>query len=188
MMYYKTNNGNTVFSDCTRIYTESGIIDDPTPQQIADDGWLPYSPPATPHVPLSEPTTNELIAAIKKMLSHNAASMSDEDALAVAAIFPTWASKNGQQVNVDERYWYDEKLYKVIQQHTVQSDWTPDAATSLFVEVSIEEWPEWRQPTGAQDAYNTGDKVTFQGQHYVSLIDGNVYSPVDYPAGWEMRP
>lgn len=48
-----------------------------------------------------------------------------------------------------------------------------------------EEWPAWVQPTGAHDCYNTGDKVTYNGQHYVSKIDGNVWSPEAYPAGWE---
>ena len=48
-----------------------------------------------------------------------------------------------------------------------------------------EEWPAWVQPTGAHDCYNTGDKVTYNGQHYVSKIDGNVWSPDAYPAGWE---
>lgn len=46
-------------------------------------------------------------------------------------------------------------------------------------------YPEWVQPTGAHDCYNKGDGVTFNGKHYVSLIDGNVWSPSDYPAGWE---
>ena len=48
------------------------------------------------------------------------------------------------------------------------------------------EWPEWVQPTGAHDAYQTGDKVTYNGQHYVSKIDGNVWSPDAYPPGWEV--
>ena len=48
-----------------------------------------------------------------------------------------------------------------------------------------EEWPAWVQPTGAHDCYNTGDKMTYNGQHYVSKIDGNVWSPDAYPAGWE---
>lgn len=49
-----------------------------------------------------------------------------------------------------------------------------------------EEWPEWAQPTGAHDSYQTGDKVTYNGQRYVSLIDGNVWSPEAYPDGWEV--
>lgn len=49
-----------------------------------------------------------------------------------------------------------------------------------------EEWPQWVQPTGAHDAYNTGDKVTYNGKHYQSTMDGNVWSPDSYPAGWQL--
>ena len=45
--------------------------------------------------------------------------------------------------------------------------------------------PEWVQPTGAHDAYQKGDTVTFEGAEYVSLIDGNTWSPTAYPQGWE---
>lgn len=45
--------------------------------------------------------------------------------------------------------------------------------------------PEWVQPTGAHDAYSKGDHVMFEGVEYVSLLDGNVWSPSAYPAGWE---
>ena len=47
-----------------------------------------------------------------------------------------------------------------------------------------EEWPAWVQPTGAHDCYNTGDKVTYNGKHYISKLDGNVWSPDAYPQGW----
>lgn len=46
--------------------------------------------------------------------------------------------------------------------------------------------PEWIQPTGSHDAYDTGDRVTFEGAEYVSKIDGNTWSPTAYPAGWEL--
>lgn len=49
-----------------------------------------------------------------------------------------------------------------------------------------DEWPEFVQPTGAHDAYNTGDKVTYNGKHYQSTMDGNVWSPDSYPAGWQL--
>lgn len=60
-----------------------------------------------------------------------------------------------------------------------------DVAVSLFVKVSIEEYPEWVRPTGSHDAYNIGDKITFEGKHYESTIDANVYSPIEYPQGWK---
>lgn len=46
-------------------------------------------------------------------------------------------------------------------------------------------YPEFVQPTGAHDAYKKGDRVTYNGKVYESLIDANVYSPDTYPAGWQ---
>ena len=46
-------------------------------------------------------------------------------------------------------------------------------------------YPEWVQPTGAHDAYNTGDRVTYNGRVYESTMDGNVWAPDAYPKGWE---
>ncbi len=61
-----------------------------------------------------------------------------------------------------------------------------EPGVSSWREVSPEgEAPEWVQPSGSTDAYNTGDRVTFDGAVFESIIDGNVWSPVDYPAGWE---
>ena len=50
---------------------------------------------------------------------------------------------------------------------------------------TAEAYPEFVQPTGAHNAYNAGQGVTYNGKHYRSLIDGNVWSPDTYPAGWE---
>jgi len=45
--------------------------------------------------------------------------------------------------------------------------------------------PEWVQPSGSEDAYSTGDEVSFGGLVYRSLIDANTWSPADYAEGWE---
>lgn len=124
--------------------------------------------------------------AYRRMIETVAKKLDDKDALEVLDLFPSWKEKI--PVVAGERYKYAGKLYKVVQSHTTQADWTPDKTPALFTEVSLDEWPEWKQPTGAQDAYNKGDKVTFNGKHYISLIDGNTWSPADYPAGWEERP
>ena len=129
--------------------------------------------------------TREEALAYRHKIERAAALQSDEDALESIGLFPKWEA--GIAVATGERYQYNGKLYKVIQPHTPQADWTPDITPSLYTEVSVVEWPEWVQPTGAQDAYNTGDKVTFEGAHYVSLIDGNIWSPTAYPAGWERQ-
>ena len=62
--------------------------------------------------------------------------------------------------------------------------WQPPTAWREVVEEGSGA-PEWVQPTGAHDAYNTGDTVTFEGQEYKSLIDGNTWPPTAYPQGWE---
>ena len=111
------------------------------------------------------------------------AQLDDAAALDAMAIYPVW--EIGAAYAVNDRIRYGVNLYKCVQAHTSQADWIPDVTPALWVKVSVEEWPEFVQPTGAHDAYNTGDKVTYNGKRYVSLIDANVYSPDAYPAGWE---
>ena len=76
------------------------------------------------------------------------------------------------------------KLYRVVQPHTSQSDWSPDRTPALFVEISVEEFPQWKQPTGAHDTYNKGDKVSDEGKHWISNKDGNIYKPGLVPGDW----
>ena len=184
-MYTKTINDRQIFSDCKAIELNGRWISNPTLEMIAEAGWELFEPSEVEPQARTEPGMDEILNAVKKMLSPDTINLSDEDALAVAALYPTWLEKLGMSVSVGDRLWYDGKLYKVVQSHTVQSDWTPDNAASLYTEVSIEEFPEWKQPTGAQDAYNTGDRVSYNGKHWESLIDGNTWAPDAYPAGWK---
>ena len=80
---------------------------------------------------------------------------------------------------------YEDKLYKCIQPHTSQSDWTPDKVPALWAKAGdpAEEWPEWSQPIGAQDAYMSGDKVSHNNGHWISNTDNNVWEPGVY--GWD---
>lgn len=182
-MYHKFINDREVFSECKTIRLEDGtVISNPSEQQILDAGWEVYVPPVIPPQPMTEPGMDDIIQAVKKMLSQGAEQLSDEDALEVAALYPSWASVLGKPVEAGERIWYDGNLYKVIQAHTTQADWTPDTAASLFTRVSLEEIPEWVQPTGAHDAYNKGDKVRHNGGTWSSDVDGNTWEPGVY--GW----
>ena len=128
-------------------------------------------------------TYTERARALRPYIEKAAISLTDEDALQAVELFPQWVV--GHTYVVGERLQYNGVLYRVVQAHTSQADWTPDKTPALFVVVSLDEWPEFVQPTGAHDAYNKGDKVTFESKHYISLIDGNVYSPTAYPAGWQ---
>ena len=107
----------------------------------------------------------------------------EEDEDTMAALFLPW--RTGFSYSIGDKVQYNTKVYKCVQAHTSQADWTPDITPALWTHTSTEEWPQWIQPTGAQDAYNIGDKVTYQEHHYISTIDGNVWAPDAYPAGWE---
>ena len=92
----------------------------------------------------------------------------------------------GKSYKVDDIFKYEGKLYKVIQEHTSLENWVPSELPALYLSMMPENViPEWVQPTGSHDAYNTGDKVICEGNVYESLIDNNTWSPVDYPQGWK---
>lgn len=125
-------------------------------------------------------TRTEAIAYRNKIESA-ASTMTDATALTAVELFPAWAV--GKAYAVSDRAQYNGILYKCIQAHTSQSDWIPDATPALWKTVSVDEYPEWVQPTGAHDAYNIGDKVSYNGKHYVCTADANVYAPDVY--GWQ---
>ena len=109
-------------------------------------------------------------------------SLADEDALEAVELYPAWQTDTAY--TADARIRYQDVLYKCVQSHTSQTDWTPDITPALWTPVSLDEWPDWVQPTGAQDAYRIGDKVTYNGQHWVCTLDYNVYPPD--VTGWEL--
>ena len=117
---------------------------------------------------------------LRQLIEQLAVTLDDETALTGVELFPTWTV--GKAYAVGDRVQHDGILYKCVQAHTSQADWTPDSTPALWVTVSLDEYPEWVQPTGAHDAYNTGDKVSYNGKHYVCTVDANVYAPDVY--GW----
>ena len=137
---------------------------------------------------------NRLQAAeqFRKALQMFAASLSEEQAMEVATIYDPWVEGKtyavGEFVTYGENKVGDPQLYKVVQAHTSQVDWKPDAVASLYVAIGLDEkgYPVWSQPTGAHDAYNKGDIVDYNGTLYQSQIDGNVYSPDAYLDVWEV--
>ena len=128
---------------------------------------------------------------IRKALQMFAQTLTDEQAMEISAVYPAY--EVGRAYTTDEMLTYgindvgDPQLYRVVQAHTSQSDWKPDATPALYTPIGLSEegYPTWSRPTGAHDAYNTGDIVDYNGTLYKSLIDGNVWSPEEYPAGWE---
>ena len=121
----------------------------------------------------------------------SAQSMSNEQAISMPGMYPAWSgdgvqygeAEKGQPVIVS----YNGQLYRCISAHTSQDDWTPNTAVSLWVACAdpAEEWPEWKQPAGAHDAYSLGAKVTHNDAHWISTADNNVWEPGVY--GWEKQ-
>lgn len=110
----------------------------------------------------------------------------DETAEKNAWVFPVW--KTDTEYKIDERVQYNGELFKCIQAHKSQADWTPDLVPALWKRISDPsiEYPEWIQPTGAHDSYSKGDKVSHNDKKWISLVDGNVWEPsVSTPTLWE---
>ncbi|MBR3596526.1 MAG: hypothetical protein IKL47_06090 [Clostridia bacterium] len=111
--------------------------------------------------------------------------------LEIPSVYPAYAV--GKAYKTKDVFSYginavgDPQLYQVLQDHTSAAEWTPDTAVSLYKAIGVTEtgYPVWVQPLGATDAYNTGDIVSYNGALYISTIDGNVWSPEAYPAGWK---
>lgn len=124
----------------------------------------------------------EHLYRLRNLIRKAAESLTDDDALDGVELFKPWQTDTAYVAG--ERLRYADKLYRVVQAHTSQADWTPDITPALYTDIAdpAEEWPEWRQPTGAQDAYAAGDKVSHNDKHWISDVDGNVWEPGVY--GW----
>ena len=119
---------------------------------------------------------------IRKAIDVFAKNQTDETLIDNKAAFEWW--RPGIAAEKDKIYRFGDDLYRCIQPHTTQEDWTPDKIPALFVKISLEEFPQWVQPTGAHDAYNKGDKVSDEGKHWISEIDGNVWKPGTVAGAW----
>lgn len=108
--------------------------------------------------------------------------LTDEEALQVPMLYAHW--REGQEYEVNQRLFYNDKLYRVIIAHTSQASWTPDVSSGIFAEVLIPDpsiIPEWIQPDST-NPYMQGDKVTHNDKTWISDIDNNVWEPGVY--GW----
>ena len=162
------------------------------PNVEAWTAWKESLPPPEPE-PEPEPTEIEVLRSQVNTLSAatsiafvtlaEAGSIDDVTAGEHVDMFAEWEPDVSYSAGNIRKY--DGQLYRCVQAHTSQADWTPDTAVSLWVRIAdpAEEWPEWSQPVGAHDAYQTGDKVSHGGEHWISTVDGNVWEPGVY--GWE---
>ena len=115
---------------------------------------------------------------LRHQIEDNAAPMSDYMALQYTELFGVW-SGTGTAYKSGDRVRYNGTLYKVLQDHISQEDWTPESAPSLFGRVLIPDpsvVPDWEQPDST-NPYSKGDRVKHNGKTWESLADGNVWEP-----------
>lgn len=149
-----------------------------------EDTWNAYQAAQTKEIEMEKAQTvfDELAQAYTLDMA------TDNQAYQMRYLYPDF-DPNGHEYKQNDRFLWSEnnKFYKVLQDHTSQSTWLPDNAPSLYVEISDPsvEWPEWKQPTGAHDAYSIGDKVSHNEEHYISQIDGNTTVPGSDERWWK---
>lgn len=127
----------------------------------------------------------EAARAVRAAMDAAGRLLTDEQALEAAAIYPAWDGEAAYEK--DDRVRYGERLYRCLQAHQAQADWTPTAAVSLWAKVLTSETGEalpWEQPEST-NPYMKGDRVTHGGKTWVSTIDNNVWEPGVY--GWEVE-
>lgn len=91
----------------------------------------------------------------------------------------------GQLYKTGDVFRYEETLYKVVQEHVSQKDWIPSDTPALYTKVTDDGLIEvWGNRDLTVNPFMTGDKVIFEDVVYVSIIDNNVWSPIEYPTGW----
>lgn len=132
--------------------------------------------------------------AAVELAKMQAAELSDGDAAKVPALYDEW-SGDSVEYKQGQRLRFQGLLVKVLQDHTSQPDWAPNAAPSLFavilpgqngsgVEVGI-----WQQPS-AENGYAFGDKAIHNGHLWQSDYDpdgtlgGNVWEPGTVGSHW----
>ena len=126
----------------------------------------------------------DLAEKLRPFIEKAAMSLDDEDALEAIQLFPRW--NESAEYKVGDKVRLQNVLYKCLQDHIAQPTWSPISAPSLWAKVLIpdpEVIPEWEQPDST-NAYQIGDKVTFEGKIHESVINDNIWSPATYPAGW----
>lgn len=118
----------------------------------------------------------EYVDPTQAMLDDIISQIGDDSA---SALFDAWETDHAYKLN--DRVSYNGLVYRCVQSHTSQADWTPDAVPALWARIKANPDPsepeEWVQPTGAQDAYAKGDKVKHNGKVWESDVDGNVWEP-----------
>lgn len=164
--YYKIIDGVTVFYKDPLIVRGMQIYN-PREELILAAGWIEYTPPepAPIDTTIYAPDEYAIIEKLKQLAQAQVSQQTDEEALDNIELFPSWQSMIGKQVEINTRLYHDERLWKVRQTHTVQEDWKPDVATSLYVQIV------------ADDSGTIDNPIEYQVG--LELVEGKYYTEYD---------
>lgn len=129
------------------------------------------------------------IRAVRCLMQGEASHVLDSSqAVACEAILTPWAPGAYQ---IGDRRAYDGQVWRCCQQHDsrINADVIPGQAPAQWVPDHAAD-PRWAkpfvQPTGAHDAYQTGECVIWtDGRVYRCRMDGCTHTPQAYPPAWE---
>ena len=127
-----------------------------------------------------------LMQQLRAALMDFAADVPDDKAVKYPMLFEPWEA--GKAYAADDRRQYADRLWKCLQAHTSQDDWTPDATAALWVEVAAPgEYREIKENMLSTEAFAKDEIGWWQTKDnlYKSKIANNVYTPESYPDGWE---
>lgn len=154
--YIRTSRGYEEHSTCQSLkciydHPDMGLVkkqsvSTPTAELIAAEDWVEFIPPVPPPPgPQTEPSEYEKVQALNILNADKIVALDDESALVVKALFTPWIEKANAEnpadraIAKDERYYYDDRLWKALQSHTAQPDWHPDVVPALFTEITLED-------------------------------------------------
>ena len=158
---------------------ENGVIREMTTDEIIE---IQKQQAAFEAAERTRPLTAREVTALLIKQQINTLTVDDNTALRMLEFYPEWTTDTDYSVGFKVQH--GGTLYKCLQAHTSQADWSPDAAPSLWAKVLIPDpdvIPEWEQPDST-NPYMAGDKVKHNGKTWVSDIDNNVWEPGVY--GW----
>ena len=122
------------------------------------------------------------VKTFREKLETVSQSLPDDLAQFSVAMYPHWNEEAHYETNY--RVQYNDVVYKCLQSHDAQTQWTPTDAPSLWAKVLNDGIKPWERPDST-NTYMKGDKVIYNGKIYESTIDYNSYSPSEYPQGWK---
>lgn len=161
--YYKIIDGKTVFYKDPLVINGMQIYN-PSEELILAAGWMEYTPPPAPPIDYTvyEPDEYTIVEKLKQLAQAQVTQQTDEEALNNIELFPTWKELIGKTVEINTRLFHDNRLWKVRQTHTVQEEWKPDVATSLYVQVVNDDAGTIDNPI----AYEVGMELV-EGKYYI---------------------